>query len=624
MQKRIGFDKISAEELNLYVIGGLKYEFILANGKNRKVDLTYIGHHEILARDLLASLDQYCKPENIQSILSISTYSKSIHEFLEFCKVEKFDDSLKLKDVDVEMLLSYRGYIKTKLKDNKNEVKRRRFGNLIRLIEAGNDINIANIELIRIRNFPQINDSDKTRPYTREEAIDIEYACRVHIEEVVKNISDGKILLSKGYNPKNRKPKLNAITGRIEKIEYEDRAWNQIENVIWYVVNVLGGAFYGRKELKIMRGHSSYLNAVSGAWKSNFRMGDVFKHLYPLSFDLIPFVILLAKKTGRNESSLLQLERDCLVEIDGRWYLKYKKYRGSDIVYKKYVPNDGLYSPVELINLVIRITEPLRKFVSTDNKKYLFIGLTIRGHGLDSVKPIDASYYKYQMNSSNGWCSKYKLTDFNGNVQKISLKSLRVYYLSEKYKKCGQLAKVSVDANHKSSGTTSNHYLNNESLVDIHENAVINGILAAKNVATPMVLPDRDKLQAAKLLKTDANHANGILSGEQDVFFSSCRDFNNRPGGEKDTPCTEPWSCFFCANSIFTRHVLPRVLTFVDFMIKQKQCMNELDWSEKFACVWIQIHKNILPKFSSDAIAEAEKFKDVGIFYIPISKKFKP
>lgn len=87
---------------------------------------------------------------------------------------------------------------------------------------------------------------------------------------------------------------------------------------------------------------------MMGCWGSQYRKPDVYSLLYPLTWDLIPFIILLAKKTGRNESSILALKRDCLQEIDGRYVLWYEE-RGGARRYSKPIDAEGPFSPVELI-----------------------------------------------------------------------------------------------------------------------------------------------------------------------------------------------------------------------------------------------------------------------------------
>lgn len=79
-----------------------------------------------------------------------------------------------------------------------------------------------------------------------------------------------------------------------------------------------------------------------------------------------------SKKTGRNESSILTLTRDCLQEVDGRFILWYEKNRGAARKYKKTIDNEGQFSPVALIKTLLKVTEPLVKYATVDDKNIYF------------------------------------------------------------------------------------------------------------------------------------------------------------------------------------------------------------------------------------------------------------
>jgi hypothetical protein len=177
---------------------------------------------------------------------------------------------------------------------------------------------------------------------------------------------------------------------------------------------------------------------------------------------------------------------------------------------------------------------------------------------------------------------------------------------------------VSRDAAHTLS-RTSIDYVNNDSTKEIHEQAIEDGIKAAVRVARPTVIDSDSIPEAARILGASESVAEEILRGEQDVFISSCRDFYNKPGGPPNTACDEPWECFECGNSVITRHVLPRVIAFRDFMLQQKIELSPRDWAEKFGRVWTILSEAVLPKFSVEAIAEAERYAALEKFYIPIS-----
>lgn len=618
---KITFEAVPESTNNVRVLGSLLFDKRNELGSGALLDLTGITMHQTLARDCIAALYEHASPDRIASGLSFGSYNTSIRELLDYChNSAAVPNDVRMKDIDFEFLLGYRAHLKLALVEFKSEIRRRRFGNLLRLLQAGQAAGLTHSDFMPPRNFAFVDDGDITQPYTAGEGLDFEDASRTHIREVIARLERGKELLRVGINPKGLKPARNPVDGRIIKMADCDRPWIQPQNLLWYVVHVMKGRYLKRSEL-LAGGHSSFNNSMMGVWGGVYRKKDLYSHLYPLAEDLIPFILLLAKKTGRNESSILSLQRDCLQEVDGRYFLWYQKARGSARLYKKVIDNIGQFSPVSLIRTLQQITEPLVRHTSPEDREKLFLGLTIdTSYGSEPVKSPDPSYIKYQMNREGGWCDQRELLDEHGRPLRVSLRRWRVFYLTNRYKKTGQLSKVSRDAAH-TLGRTTVGYVNNESTKHLHERAVEAGIQCARSLSRPMVVVHDDPQAAAKLLGTDEAAATRILEGKQDVIFASCKDFYNRPGGQPNTRCDKPWLCFLCPNAIITRHVLPRVVAFRDFMLKQRDELISADWNAKFGESWHVLTHDVLPKFSPEAIAEAERLARDAVLYIPLALK---
>lgn len=616
---KITFQLVPESKANVRILGSLVFDKRDELGPSAFIDFTGLPGYLPLARDFIAALYEHSKQDRIGSEQSIFTYKRPILEILSYCRHLKVPDGFRMKDLTFDFLLEFRAHLKLSLLDKKSGTRRRYFGNILRLVEAGQAAGLVNQDLARPRNFAFIDDGDRTQPYTLGEALDFEDACRTHIRELRARLAKGKELLLVGKNPKGLKPERDAATGRIMKQSVSDRAWNQLPNLLWYVVHEMDGKYLQRSKL-LSEGHSSFNNSVMGAFGGGYRKVDVYSHLYPLSTDLIPFIVLLAKKTGRNESSILTLNRNCLQEVNGRYTLWYQKARGSNRLYKKVIDDNGEFSPVALIKVLKVITEPLVRHASCQDRDKLFLGLTISCTTNEAIKSPNPSYIKYQMNQEGGWCDQYNLQDEHERPLRVSLKKWRVYYLTNRYKKTGQLAKVSRDAAHSMKKTTVG-YIENESTKHLHEAAVESGIQSLLSIARPKVVVEETPQGAANFLGTGIVTAEKILKGDQDVFFASCADFYNRPGGQPNTPCDKPWGCFLCSNAIITRHVLPRVIAFRDFMVKEQGYLTTDDWNAKFGKVWHVITHDVLPKFSPDVIAEAERLAREQILYIPLAMR---
>ena len=615
--KLVTFDRVPEEAKNVTALGSLVFDMRDTIGSYAYMDLRATARHQLLARDFIAALYAHASPGRISSDYSVRQYTALIRELLEYCSTEAVPDDFRMADIGFNFLLDFRTYVRLVTVDFKTEVRRRAYGNLVRLLQAGGAIGLAHPDLQPPRNFRFVGDADVTQPYSAGEALDIEDACRCHIRELLARLAKGQELLKLGKNPRTR-PERDPRTGKIVAKPPTERAWNQLPNLLWYVENCLDGRFLKRQEL-LAQGHSSFNNSIMGVWGGSFRKNDVYAHLYPLTEDLIPFVVLLAKATGRNESSIFGLHRKCLQELDnGRYVLWYEKNRGKDRRYKKIIRNDGAFSPVALIQTLQRITEPLVRHAALEHRDKLLLGLTIQGHGLDAVKPLDPSYVFFQMNGDGGWCDQRELVGEHGKPLRISFRRWRVFYLATKYVKHGQLSKVTRDAAHTIAKTTV-PYLNNDSTKHLHERAIEDGIKSALAVVRPTVLVDDSPQYVAEALGVDNCVAAKVVSGEQDVFFASCKDFYNRPGGPVNTPCEKPWGCLLCSNAIITCHVLPRVLAFRNFMIQQRTELSGDDWNEKFGRPWHVITADIIPKFSAETISEAERSVDDETLYIPLA-----
>lgn len=614
--RRVEFDQIPMQPSNTAVLGSLVCDKRAELGSPAIVDFRDLSRFQPLARDFIAALNEYSSPGQLTHKHAIGHYGKAVRIFLDYCAVSGKDDNFRMSGIDTECVLGFRGHVRVTFSGQKSASRRRLFGNLWRLLKAGQELGLASPDLEAPRNLKYLYDSDVSQPYTAGESLDIEDACRCHIRGLIGILAEGQELLRQGRDPRGPAAR-DPLTGRILSQPPESRAWNQLPNLLWYVVNVMGG-LYVKYSGRGGSGFSSFTNATNGAWKGPYRKSDVYSHLYPMAEDMIPFIILLAKSTGRNEASILGLSRDCLRLVGDKFFLWYRKDRASNRMYSKEVHNNGPFSPVALIRTLLEVTAPLVEQAAPENRGLLFLGLTVHTKGADSVKPPDPAYLKAQMNGEGGWCELNGLETEGGAPLKISLRRLRVYYLTRRYKRHGQLGKVSRDAAH-TLARTSISYVNNNSTKEVHEQAAEDGIKAAVRVARPAVITDDSVPEAARILDCSESEAENILRGEQDVLFSACRDYYNRPGGPAGKACDKPWECFGCSNSVITRHVLPRVIAFRDFMREQKKELHPSDWKEKFGDVWTVVNESVLPKFSKEAIAEAEHYASLDKLYIPIA-----
>ncbi|MGN7876739.1 hypothetical protein ACTJKJ_24555 [Roseateles sp. 22389] len=609
---KIVFAPLPEEIGQPHLIGRLVLDMRERLGKWAFLDLTGRTPFRDLACDLIASLGRHAL-FNVKSGFTFRSYFSTITRAFEFAEQEGLAENIKLADFDTELILQFRKHIKQRLESQKNETSRRLYGNFDRLLQAAKAIGRFERTTRVPRNFRHVDDGTVSQPYTFSEQLDLEEACRRCIDELHARLQRGKELLANGSNPRG----VRNGRGRAP----DELAWNKLENLIWYATHIHGELPLQVPALNALKDYS-YLNAVRGVYKGRYRLWDVHAHRYALAEDLIPFFILLAKRTGRNESSILTLRRDCLREIDGKFYLVYRKLRSADREFRKPIKDNGPYSAPNLIRQLLELTAPLVKHAPDPDRDFLFLGMTIFTRSpAPMVKAIDPSYFKYQMNRKGGWCERNNLEDASGRTFQISSVRLRVTYLSRKYIEHGQLSKVSNDAVHSLADTTVG-YVANASTKHIHDQTVRDGINdAIATVKKPTVLPTNDPAAGSSELSVSAEKIRAMLNGEMDVLFNACKDVLNRPGGPPNTFCGKPWECFGCGNTVITRHVLPRVFAFLNHAESMKAELGAAEWKSMFSRAVDLIRADVLPRFSESALETAKRRAAAQRFYIPIELK---
>jgi hypothetical protein len=614
---RIHFSTIQPEALSARVVRGLVLD--------KRVELDGLAYvdlrgslHEGLARDLIAALDEHTSPENVGSGGTLCAYRRPLKVFLAFVMREELRLDTRLADLDFEFFVRFRTHLRIEQASNKATTRRRCFGAILCLVTAAARINLYPVSRVRPSNFQPTLDGETTQPYSMEESIELEYAARQGVDLVRRKIQEGKRLLMEGSDPRGHSSE-RSPDGRKLKIPKEARRWCQLCNLIWYAVFVLKGvpsSYMGKKDSN----HSSFNNSTKTSLVGQgcgISKDEVFSHLYPCREELIPFIILLQKATGRNECSVFTLRRDCLKDLGaGKYKLQFRKLRSSPRLYLMNISADGQYSPVALIKTLLEITEPCIAHCDEKDRDNLLIGFSLRAKSGTFQSP-DECYTKYQMNRIGGWTQRQGLKDCNGERLRISSHRLRTTYLTKRYLKHGVLSRVSRDAKHESSRTTLG-YLDNDATKHIHEAAVADGIADARAVANIVVLSDNDPISAAKSLGVSIQSAKNILSGEQDLFFNACKDINNRPGGPANTPCTAAFQCLECGNCAITSHVMPRIIAFKRYAVGERETLSSEAWKEKFGKVVTIIDRHIVPKFSKETLAEAERSADSEKLYIPL------
>jgi hypothetical protein len=103
------------------------------------------------------------------------------------------------------------------------------------------------------------------------------------------------------------------------------------------------------------------------------------------------------------------------------------------------------------------------------------------------------------------------------------------------------------------------------------------------------------------------------LTGASDVFLASCRDFHHTPFAAPGRPCPVPlWGCLECPNAVFTTRHLPQVLTFLDFMGRQRDELTAQEWELRYGSAWQRVIDGVVNRFSPEQVGLARAVAETG------------
>jgi hypothetical protein len=608
-KKKITFHKVDHKESNVRAIGSLTIDFsgVLLDGA--VLSLEKYAEWEYLVRELGLALLGYTKAfkseiTGMPTVQAYMQYLKWFTTYLDEAMPVANKKEVRLKDITSELFAGYYTWCHDR-KGFKTATRSKAYHGIRRLIEYHQDANSSLVadDFAAIGKSPtRFVQYDNAEVYSDLEIDEMLDVCRTEINKVLQRLKLGESYLKVGVDPTDKKIRSTL-------------PWGKIENILWYIKYKLNGRILTREEYKI-QGHYQLLNVLCGTRPEyQWRKTEVYSYLYPSRYDLLPFLIMLSIKTGLNKESISSLKRDCIDEAtktDVSFKLKFSKSKTHTTYDARRFSCNGRFSVYQIVKEVLRITDPLVPYADEPHRNFLFIGVVnnaIKG----TVKPFtDGAYLTDMLNTKNsrGWLYSHGL----GHIR-YEFDRMRETWATRRYKETGNLGKVQKELRHKYIGTSALHYIDGEATRDIHEQVLV-------DVQNDLIFDGTVKGdQNESLVHQDDNQIDfrDERVKEQDVFFASCKDFYNRPGGERNTPCDQPWSCFTCKNGVWTSSILPRVIAFYNFIEDQKSVLPLIDWESKFGVPYLIIRNHILPKFKKETLAWAEREAIVTLKYIPNS-----
>lgn len=327
------------------------------------------------------------------------------------------------------------------------------------------------------------------------------------------------------------------------------------------------------------------------------RAGDV-----PTSAQhLIPFMVLIAARTGMNTFSLYGLERDCLMphELDETlFYCVWDKPRaGRQQRQLHRLGGHNQTGVVELIQFLRQYTEPLasRAGPAERTKLFLYLGQK-RGPDHRIVSPATTSGDSFVGNFRD-FVERHTLPHF-------TLVNMRPSAATQLYLETGgNLRKVQQFLQHARLSTTVK-YLINGITEPFHARVIQKA--QEKMLRRITVIPETRATGVGRL-SLPRTQARKIVAGRFDTGCGNCRDpyDSPQPGEEKGRACTSFHACFSCPNGLWFLEDLPQVIATRDRLVSFQSDMKAEDWATVYGQTVRIINQEIIAAFRPEQIKAA-------------------
>ena len=328
--------------------------------------------------------------------------------------------------------------------------------------------------------------------------------------------------------------------------------------------------------------------------RQSYRDGDV-----PTSAQqLIPFMVLIAARTGMNTFSLYGLERDCLTphELDeGLFYCVWDKPRaGRQQRQLHRADRRNQTGVVDLIRFMCRYTEPLVLRAGPAERTKLFLYLSPKWDRI--VSPGTTCGDSFVVNFQE-FVEGHALPYF-------TLVNMRPSAATQLYLETGgNLRKVQQFLQHVRLSTTVKYLLN--SVTEPMHARVIQK--AQERMLERVTAVPEKRAAGVRRLNLPRTQAKNIVAGRFDTGSGSCRDPYDSPqaGEEKGRPCTSFHACFRCPNGLWFLEDLPQVIATRNRFVSFRDDMKPADWETVYGESVRIINEDIIPAFRPDQIQAA-------------------
>jgi hypothetical protein len=558
----------------------LRFELRPAYGANITIDLSAIGPPDIVRPFARALWRTGQVGGGAASPLTLKTYRRDIEAFFEYLKHHHPPmaslEELRRSDID-----DYERWLAATLK---GKMPWSRLSVLLRLLRLISEDGVT-FRQDTLDRFKYVSERDRPRlpprdAYDAQTSAVLRAAARKNIDAIHRRLT----IDADKVPPNLAGVHEHASTFyRVLLAEIDRKGTIEIDGSGWTILN-------SRRQVRGIARQQTIL--------------DVYAQRYLLQYDLPAFLIILLLDTGLEQECAKTLRTDCLKNASrGYVEIEYCKRRARGAEWKRLrVRDGGIDTPGGTIRLLLKLTEPARRFRPSDS---LWLSYSAN-HGL-----IEGfSDTKHMMRTFG---QRHDLRDAKGKPLRVMLSRLRKTQKADWYVKTeGQLEQFAVGHTME---VAARHYADIPALRQVHEQTIADGIKDAFDAALqPRLIAAKEEADIranpeCSSLPVPALEVEAFLDGSQDLWLASCAGFYQSPFAKKPgEACPVPfWGCLACLNAVITTRKLPALLAFVDFMTEQREKTSARDWEAKFGNVHRRILHQILPAFPPDAIKSAKE-----------------
>ncbi len=330
--------------------------------------------------------------------------------------------------------------------------------------------------------------------------------------------------------------------------------------------------------------------------RSTYKDGDIPTRAQ----QLIPFMVLIAARTGMNAFCTYGLARDCLTphELDeSLFYCAWEKRRaGKQQRQLHRIDRRNQTGVVELIQFMRRYTEPLASRAGPAERTKLFLYFSPQWGRI--VSPSTTS--------GDGFVITFREFVARHGLPHFTLVNMRPSAATQLYLATGgNLRKVQQFLQHARLSTTVKYLLN--SITEPFHARVIQK--AQERMIQRVTAIPVKRATGVGRLNLPPVQAKKIVAGRFDTGAGTCRDPYNspQPGEEKGRPCTSFHACFRCPNGLWFLEDLPQVIAIRARIVSFQADMKPADWEAVYGESVRVMNEHIIATFRPDQIEAATK-----------------